>query len=387
MVYIYAFLGRLLLYPYLNYRLARLLPYRASRIARAAFILEFSLSTLSLLVHRFVMHEAMSLVMSINLYIFFALGYTTVFVMGANILGSFCAWAYRRLHCSQRGAGQPSESSLWAKLPYAARHRIDWTVALLAVGVFASTIYIGHRAGHHITISSYSEEAKGRPRLARLVLITDLHIGEGVGIEHVRQVVDSTLKLQPDLILFGGDFIDHDCKYAYQPHIMAEMRRLKAPDGIYFVPGNHEYRLDSVGNFDWVRQVGGTLLLDSIVYPRDSAYALIGRDDYVHRDTRKSIAQLLTELKPQSYNILLEHTPMDLDSLSASPIDYALYGHTHAGQLWPYRHLMTLRYKLPYGTMRQGRTQFVVSSGVGAAGTLFRLGTKSEIVVIDLYQR
>lgn len=222
--------------------------------------------------------------------------------------------------------------------------------------------------------------------LARIVLITDLHIGEGVTLPHVKRVVDSTMALKPDLILFGGDYIDHDIKYAQNPDIVAQMRRLSAPDGVYFVLGNHEYRADSAANFAWAKDLGFTLLRDSIAYPRNGAYSILGRNDYIQKN-RKSLEQLLSELKPKPYNILLEHTPEGLDSLKGTNIDLALYGHTHAGQVFPYRYLLYLKYALPYGYTEYEQAKVIVSSGVGAAGALFRLGTTSEIVHITLYPK
>lgn len=371
MVYIYAFLGRLLLYPYLAYRLARLLPGRASRVCNIVLLIELTFAIISLSIHRFIMSDVMSSVMDINLYVFFSIGYTSAFLMGLNGLKFvFGRWV----------------RPLGSFLSLRSRFVLDWVVAVMAVGVFCTVMYIGHRDGHNLKVQTYGEPQEGKKVLARVVLVTDLHIGEGVGFKHIRRVVDSVLALSPDVILIGGDYIDHDSKYAYQPRVMKEMQRLKARDGVYYVPGNHEYRLDSIANFEWVTQVGGTLLIDSIVYPRDSTYAIIGRDDYVHNESRKSLASLLSELKPRKKNILLEHTPEGLDSLLDTPIDYALYGHTHGGQLWPYKYLIGLKYPVPYGYADYGRSKVIVSSGAGAAGTLFRVGTQSEIVFFSLYE-
>ncbi len=373
MVYLYAFLGRIFIYPYLAFKLSRFLPDGLCRVLNKLFILEFILSTLSLCVHRFVMHEVMSQVMSINLYIFFALGYTTAFIMGANVL----LWCVERL----------SRRRLRDVLSLKRRQILDITTGLLALGVFVAVLVLGYQGGHNIVVHAYSLGDEREAPLARIALITDLHIGEGVGLEHVRKVVQTALDQKPDVILFGGDYIDHDSKYARNPDIMREMKRLSAPDGVYFVLGNHEYRADTLDNMQWVRDLGFTLLVDSIVYPKGAEYSIIGRDDYVREGERKSLGDMLRDLQPRTYNILLEHTPEDLDSLSATPIDLALYGHTHAGQVWPYEYILRLKYDLPYGFAEFGSTRAIVSSGVGAAGTLFRVGTRSEIVLITLYPK
>lgn len=372
MVYIYAFVGRLFFYPYLSYKTARLLPEGYCRPLHWLFLTELILSTLSLLIHRWVMQEWMSLVMTINIYIFFALGYMVAYLMLLGGLQSL----------SERLSGHSLRSLLSAR----ARHRIDWVVALSSLALFAGVLYGGYRGGHDIQATHYSLGDSKQAPLARLALITDLHIGEGVGIEHVRKVVEQTMALKPDAILFAGDYIDHDVKYARQPEIMAEMRKLSAPDGVYFTLGNHEYRADTLDNRQWVKDLGFTLLIDSIVYPREGLYSLIGRDDYVYKE-RKPLDELISELKPQPYNLLMEHTPEGLDSLNNTPLDLAMYGHTHAGQVFPYRYFLHLKYALPYGIAEYGSCKAIVSSGVGAAGALFRLGTQSEIVCITLYPK
>lgn len=370
MVYIYALVGRLFIYPYLAFKLSRLLPYSLLRVLRWLMGLEFLFALLGLALHRFVMDERMSLAMDINLYIFFSLGYMTAFLMGLNIL----------LWLSERVSGR----RLREEMSLRGRACLEWCVAVLTLTVGLGTAYLGYQGGHNIVVHGYHAEGRAESPDLRLVLVTDLHIGEGVRLEHVRKVVREVMNQKPDLILFGGDYIDHDGKYARQPDIMAEMRKLSAPDGVYFVPGNHEYRADSTEKLAWVEELGFTLLVDSIVYPRGGAYSLIGRDDYVHSETRKTLPKILSELKPKPLNILLEHTPEGLDSLSGSPIDYALYGHTHAGQVWPYEHILKLKYDLPYGYGEYGQTKVIVSSGVGAAGTLYRVGTRSEIITLNI---
>lgn len=375
MVYIYAFLGRLLLYPYLMYRTSRLLPERWCRAFYLVLIVEFLLSTLSLALHSWIMHPVMSAVMSINLFIFFSIGYASAVVIGANIV--------KHLYLS---------ISRQHSLPLSARHRrrLDWGIALAATLAFCVSMYVGYHSVRYPRVV-YRTLAVGDATLAdstdakrlRIALLTDLHIGEGITLGYVERAVDLTLAQHPDLILVGGDYIDHYSKYAYEPRMMQAMRRLTAPEGVYYVPGNHEYRADSTAKLDWVHTVGGILLRDSIVYPRGDDYALIGRDDYV-QTARAPLASLVAQLRPTRATILLEHTPQGLEELIGTPIDLALYGHTHGGQLFPNQIPVWLRYGIVSGSKRVGDTEVYLSCGIGAAGAPYRLGTRSEIIIYDL---
>lgn len=373
MVYIYALIGRLIVYPYFMHKGGQLLSDRRCRLFYWWLLVEFSLSTLGVLLHNYVMHPLMSLLMTVSIFIFFSSGY----VMAWLLLVDLCRYLCRRLGIA-----------ISARLS----HTIDRLSVGLAVPLFFASLFWGYwnvatpRVVHRQLILSGGMDTAHTNERLRLALLTDLHIGEGITQSYVDRAVELTLEHKPDVVLVGGDYIDHFSRYAFTPEVMAAMRRLSTvSDGAYYVPGNHEYRADSVEKLNWVKRVGGVLLVDSIAYPRGGAYAIIGRDDYVRRSRRASLGSLLARLEPKGLNILLEHTPEHLDSLAGTPIDLALYGHTHGGQVFPNQLSVWLKYGIASGARRVGQTEAYVSSGVGAAGAPYRIGTRSEIVIYDIY--
>lgn len=376
MVYIYSIIYRLVLYPYLLWRGRKALSHTWYRRLRMTLLVEFLLALLGVLIHRYIEHSLMSFYMSMGLFIFFSLGYASVFALlinGLRLLDErYLGW-YARLG---------SRIKLWAE-------RLVW---LLSGVIFLGTMYSGYRnvadpatRYHRLVIDRLANPSIPAEHRLRLALLTDLHIGEGITPGYVEQAVNRTLAEKPDLVLIGGDYIDHDHKYAYTERVMQAMRRLnQAPHGVYYVLGNHEYRVDTLANMRWVEQVGGTLLVDSVAQPAGGLINLIGRDDYVNR-SRAMLEQLTQGLDTSRPTILLEHTPEGLDSLKGESIDLALYGHTHGGQLWPMPLLIWLKYGIVSGTERIGQTEVCVTSGIGAAGAPYRIGTRSELVIYDLY--
>lgn len=376
MVYIYSIIYRLVLYPYLLWRGRKALSHTWYRRLRMTLLVEFLLALLGVLIHRYIEHSLMSFYMSMGLFIFFSLGYASVFALlinGLRLLDErYLGW-YARLG---------SRIKLWAE-------RLVW---LLSGVIFLGTMYSGYlnvadpaTRYHRLVIDRLANPSIPAEHRLRLALLTDLHIGEGITPGYVEQAVDRTLAEKPDLVLIGGDYIDHDHKYAYTERVMQAMRRLnQAPYGVYYVLGNHEYRVDTLANMRWVEQVGGTLLVDSVAQPAGGLINLIGRDDYVNR-SRAMLEQLTQGLDTSRPTILLEHTPEGLDSLKGESIDLALYGHTHGGQLWPMPLLIWLKYGIVSGTERIGQTEVCVTSGIGAAGAPYRIGTRSELVIYDLY--
>ena len=61
-----------------------------------------------------------------------------------------------------------------------------------------------------------------------------------------------------------------------------------------------------------------------------------------------------------------------------------LSGHTHAGQIFPFPALVRMAFRYLAGRHRIGKdTELVVCTGTGFWGPPLRVGTHSQLVVID----
>ena len=376
MVYLYSVLCCLFLFPYLGWRAGQVLGPRLRRVFWGLLVLIFVLFSIALLIHRRFEADWMSAVMNGSVYIFFSTMYATAVVVGVNILRYIDARTLK-LYASARPAVK-----LGAKV-----------VAFIAtLAVFFTTMVIGHRNVRYprvmyqkYTVKRLVPEGAQPEKRMRLVFFSDLHIGEAMTPDYIARAVKLIQDQQPDLILCGGDFIDHRAVYAYDPRVMASLRSLHAPLGVYYVLGNHEYRDDLEANIRWVSEVGGTLLRDSIAFPGDGPLTLIGRDDWVNGD-RKPFEVIANEADPlRGPVVLMEHTPASIDSIGDSPVDLILCGHTHGGQIWPGQLMVWWRYGMVSGTRPVGEREVCISSGIGSAGATYRVGTRSEIRVYDLY--
>lgn len=376
MVYLYSVLCCLFLFPYLGWRAGQVLGPRLRRVFWGLLALVFVLFSIALLIHRRFEADWMSAVMNGSVYIFFSTMYATAIVVGVNILRYIDARTLK-LYASARPAVKQG-----AKV-----------VAFIAtLAVFFTTMVIGHRNVRYprvmyqkYTVKRLVPEGAQPEKRMRLVFFSDLHIGEAMTPDYIARAVKLIQDQQPDLILCGGDFIDHRAVYAYDPRVMASLRSLHAPMGVYYVLGNHEYRDDLEANIRWVSEVGGTLLRDSIAFPGNGPLTLIGRDDWVNGN-RKPFEVIANEADPlRGPVVLMEHTPASIDSIGDSPVDLILCGHTHGGQIWPGQLMVWWRYGMVSGTRPVGEREVCISSGIGSAGATYRVGTRSEIRVYDLY--
>lgn len=376
MVYLYSVLCCLFLFPYLGWRAGQVLGPRLRRVFWGLLVLIFVLFSIALLIHRRIEADWMSAVMNGSVYIFFSTMYATAVVVGVNILRYIDARTLK-LYASARPAVKQGA-------------KVIAFIATLAV--FFTTMVIGHRNVRYprvmyqkYTVKRLVPEGAQPEKRMRLVFFSDLHIGEAMTPDYIARAVKLIQDQQPDLILCGGDFIDHRAVYAYDPRVMASLRSLHAPLGVYYVLGNHEYRDDLEANIRWVSEVGGTLLRDSIAFPGNGPLTLIGRDDWVNGN-RKPFEVIANEADPlRGPVVLMEHTPASIDSIGDSPVDLILCGHTHGGQIWPGQLMVWWRYGMVSGTRPVGEREVCISSGIGSAGATYRVGTRSEIRVYDLY--
>ena len=376
MVYLYSVLCCLFLFPYLGWCAGQVLGPRLRRIFWGLLVLIFVLFSIALLIHRRFEADWMSAVMNGSVYIFFSTMYATAVVVGVNILRYIDARTLK----------------LYASARPTVKQGVKVIAFIAALAVFFTTMVIGHRNVRYprvmyqkYTVKRLVPEGAQPEKRMRLVFFSDLHIGEAMTPDYIARAVKLIQDQQPDLILCGGDFIDHRAVYAYDPRVMASLRSLHAPMGVYYVLGNHEYRDDLEANIRWVSEVGGTLLRDSIAFPGNGPLTLIGRDDWVNGN-RKPFEVIANEADPlRGPVVLMEHTPASIDSIGDSPVDLILCGHTHGGQIWPGQLMVWWRYGMVSGTRPVGEREVCISSGIGSAGATYRVGTRSEIRVYDLY--
>lgn len=218
----------------------------------------------------------------------------------------------------------------------------------------------------------------------KAVHLSDLHLGGTMSNNFFQQVVEKTNKQKPDIIFITGDLFDGGVNSLYK--YVSGLKSLQAPLGVYFISGNHgtylgmkkiaplleEANIKTLDNH--VETVGGVNLL-GISYPQH----------------RRGQIVLLAEIKKilssasKSPVILLYHEPVQIKEIAESEmVDLMLAGHTHRGQLWPFNFITHLVFNgYDYGLHKLGNFNLYTSSGTGVWGPIMRLGSNSEIVVIE----
>lgn len=270
------------------------------------------------------------------------------------------------------------------------------------VAVALTVVYLGGCwfMAHHITAKKYSLETDKNVDGLRIIQIADAHIGTTFDGEKFRKAAAKMKEFSPDVILITGDLVDNGTNQKDLEECCRALEEIEPEYGIYFSYGNHDrsFRSDMLKNAGEGRLAAildryGITVLADISFQICDGYIVAGRRDYNEgsRETgfaggRLSADELLAEIDPANYIIVLDHQPRDYDAEAAAGADLVLSGHTHGGQMFPLAPLVKILggNDLVYGHERRGNTDFIVTSGISDWELKFKSGCGSEFTVIDI---
>lgn len=223
----------------------------------------------------------------------------------------------------------------------------------------------------------------------RLLQLTDLHISRLFSSDWTEAVVSRANAVDADLIVMTGDLIDGDVERRRLD--VEPIAKLRAPDGVYAVPGNHEYFFDYQA---WMRQyerLNLTTLLNShtVIRRGDAELVIAGVTDRSgsYAGEAKPDLSLATLGAPATAPIiLLDHQPMMAAMAAKAGIALQLSGHTHGGMVVGLARLVARANNgFVSGLYSVGGMSLYVNNGTALwPGFALRLGTASELTRITL---
>ncbi len=170
----------------------------------------------------------------------------------------------------------------------------------------------------------------------RVLHLTDLHISRLFDAAWTRRVVDDANALGADLIVITGDLIDGNV--AEREADVAALRDLRARDGVWVIPGNHEYFF---GHGEWMAYFAGLNMrpLDNrhtIVKRGSGQLVLAGVNDVTAPRTGAPAPDLDAALRGAPSGVpvvLLDHQPRNACFSASRGVALQLSGHTHGGMI------------------------------------------------------
>ncbi len=273
------------------------------------------------------------------------------------------------------------------------------TSGLLGLGAAAVTSATGTR-------EAYGDPGITRLRLTfpdlppgldglRLAFLSDLHSGPLIGEGLLRRWRELTEQERPDLLLFGGDFVDS------QPSelapLLAAFAGFRPALGTFAVLGNHDFFEDPRPIWRDLAAAGIRPLenANALLERGGSRLALIGLQDPMARNGRFDRVAFGPGPEPflarqgvptDAFRICLAHRPSMIHEALLTDAHLVLSGHTHGGQVNLIPGVSSARLLGPYtgGLYEVGGSRLFVGRGLGVVGLPFRIQAPPEIVILTL---
>ena len=247
----------------------------------------------------------------------------------------------------------------------------------------------------------------------RIALIADLHAcNPWMSLGRIERIVERTNALAPDLTLLLGDYsagMNLVTSYVHPRDWAPVLGRLRAPQGVFAVLGNHDWWEDKSAQRRGAGPTFGQIALErsgvrvleneTVRLSKDGRRfavaglgdqlaflprAEFGRTEWRGTDDLPAVTAQLRDSEP---TILMAHEP-DVFPRVPDAVSLTVSGHTHGGQvrLLGRSPIVPSRYgdRYAYGHVVEGGRHLVVSAGLGCSIMPVRFGAPPEIVLLEL---
>lgn len=260
---------------------------------------------------------------------------------------------------------------------------LDVTSLVAATGLSAKAM----DEARDLQIEKIDIKIKNLKQPYSIVQFSDVHIGGLIDASFIKSAVHRVNKLHPDIVVITGDLVDIHIKDAMSA--LVELKNLQSRYGTYFIVGNHEYFHGVQEIIDTIKSLGIKVLENESFYvgEYEKGFNLAGVYDvmgYRAGHHKPDINKALSNIEKDSPTILLAHQPRFIEEIKEN-VDLILSGHTHGGQIYPFKYLVKLQQPYIKGLHTHNENlQIYVNKGTGFWGPPMRLGATSEITFITI---
>ncbi len=256
-------------------------------------------------------------------------------------------------------------------------------IILILVIIMLPLIIFLHMQNNWLEVTKYEIEFDNLPESFngyKLVHISDLH-DSNFGNNH-EILIKEVEKLNPDIIVISGDFIDRT-RFDLE-------RSMKFIEGVvnkydvYYVTGNHEFATRKTNEIvEALRSAGVTVLRDEKVQIKkgDDVIDIVGIDDPLFRED-------LPTFDIDKFTIMISHRSELTNYYRSSNVDVVFTGHAHGGQFRFFNQGIASPGqgwlpKYSQGVHDLDNTKLVISRGLGNSLFQQRLFNRPEIVFVE----
>lgn len=269
------------------------------------------------------------------------------------------------------------------------KYYIYQTILIALVFIIITTIGSFNAKNSYVTSFDIDIDKPSFKEPVNVIMVSDIHLGNIVKNKKLSNMVKEINDLNPDIVIIAGDIIDSDIKPFLNTNMGREFSKIKSTYGTYATLGNHDLMTKAEKQIVRILEENSVKVLrDESILINDSLY-IIGRDDITinrfSENDRASLLDLTHNLDKSKALIVIDHNPKYINESLNANIDLQLSGHTHKGQIAPGNLVTNKMFEIDYGYLKKDNLNVVVSSGYGTWGPPIRIGSRSEIVQMNLH--
>ena len=262
------------------------------------------------------------------------------------------------------------------------------TSGYISIGLTILIFSYGIWNSFNTRITRMELDMPGLDKPVRIAHLTDIHIGHFRTEKTLKKIVDKTNSENPDIVVITGDLFDGSIRV--NGIASAPLKEFDVP--VLFVNGNHDGYSGLKSVFNTMVESGVMILQNEVT--EINGIQFIGLNHMnadsstpgMHTGAGPTIKDVLEKIKVSREKpaVLLHHSPDGVEYAQKAGADLYLAGHTHGGQTFPITLLNNLIFKYNKGLYDFKGMKIFVSKGIGTFGPPMRVGSKSEIVILDL---
>lgn len=261
---------------------------------------------------------------------------------------------------------------------------------LATVGIIYSTLI-----ERNLLIKKYikiKKDNNNNTEKLKIVQFTDVHFGKFLKLKDVKKIVNKINSIDADIVLLTGDLVDSMRHYNDDGQLDSALSLISAKIGKFAVYGNHDSYPGNRHTYAKILKNSGFKLLkndNTKININKKTLNLMGLDDFFQG--KYDIEKTTSNIDRDDFNLLMLHEPDLATEFMNYPIDLAIAGHSHGGQIYiPF-----------YGTiintglaeshdrglykLRKDKTfPLYVNSGIGCTGLPIRFCCIPNITVIEI---
>jgi predicted MPP superfamily phosphohydrolase len=262
------------------------------------------------------------------------------------------------------------------------------TVVVITLLITAAIALYGYFEARYIRNETLIIESPKIPRevgTLTIAQISDVHLGLIVRKERLKSILREVERAEPDILVSTGDLVDG--QMGSLTGLEELLNTITPRYGKFAITGNHEFYAGLDQAVDFTQKAGFRVLRGEALNVA-GLINIAGIDDPTGRqfgDYRgASERALLSELPHDNFTLLLKHMPV-IEGNTSGLFDLQLSGHTHKGQIFPFRLITRLFFRNYSGlTHLPNNSHLYVSRGSGTWGPPIRFLSPPEVTVIKL---